>query len=325
MSSKAQRYDLLDLDKTATYQSLTGRDQIVAAIKQATGLHPKPEQIDAIEGIHKAYESNSNGGQLFVARTGFGKSLVIAGSAIVFKVRTLVVAPLRELCSELASTFASWGVKTLFISNKEDAAESLLNNHLIVISTPERLDMMLRKPHSGELLVIDEFHCILDSRPDFRLAYQKLHKIKARAVLATTATIREASFEKACQMTQLARAWNPPIRVGVDRPDIHLRVQQIDVEGEGGYCRAYKAAIRSLQLPNELLAVFVATKRNAEKLAQALGGGFFHSESGRSHLEKFRAGKLKILVQTPAGALGLNTPCKNVVVLGVAYSLELQA
>lgn len=141
---------------------------------------------------------------LFVARTGYGKSLCYQFPATQFEGLTVVFSPLLALMRDQVSKLQSLGIKAACINyeqpyeKNQQIIESAKNNQLkILYISPQRMENADWLESAGHLklnmIVIDEAHCISMWGHGFIPAYRRIINLVRILpgkfpVLATTAT-----------------------------------------------------------------------------------------------------------------------------------------
>ncbi len=141
---------------------------------------------------------------LFIARTGYGKSLCYQFPAILFDGLTIVFTPLIALMRDQVKNLKKLGIPaasiyhTLSREEKNKIIDLAINNKLkLLYIAPERQEnsewIKVSKGLQISMVVIDEAHCVSTWGHDFRPAYRRIINLVNLLpdnfpVLATTAT-----------------------------------------------------------------------------------------------------------------------------------------
>jgi len=236
--------------------------------------------------------------------------------------RALVLAPTRELATQIADSFEAYGhyldlsVTIVFGGVGQNPQVMALKRGIdILVATPGRLLDLIKQRHCDlgdvEILVLDEADRMLDMGflPDVRRILSTLPK--DRQSLLFSATMPQ-------DITALANnLLRSPIRVEVTPPAATAdRVEQSIY-----FCT--KAGKRDLL--NDLLVdpvfertlVFTRTKHGADRVVKNLKAANIHahaihgnkSQNARERaLDDFRSGKAPVLVATDIAARGIDVP-----------------
>ena len=141
--------------------------------------------------IHKLLENTNS---IFVAPTGFGKSILYAAFTC-FKRIILVVTPLVTIMTQQTQKYAALGINVTFLGSTQDdpqIREKLeQRKYNLIFFTPEFWagakwfqKLMERFKHDVELLVFDELDCAYTTK-DYRIEYSKIYTI-SKAFLYST-------------------------------------------------------------------------------------------------------------------------------------------
>ncbi|MGJ8695511.1 MAG: DEAD/DEAH box helicase [Verrucomicrobiaceae bacterium] len=306
-----------------TFSDLNLPQPILSAVEETGYTEPTPIQAKAIPLILKRRDV------IGIAQTGTGKTaaftlplLSILG-AIKPKapgIRALIIAPTRELVAQIRDNINDYSrhisVKVTAIYGgvgEQPQIEALQKGAEIVIATPGRLIDLMDQGHIDfrglEMLVLDEADRMLDM--GFLPAMRKL----ARKVPNDRQTLLfSATFSN--QIETLAREFQQKpafVEIG-ERTNPAKTVNQCVYEVPGHL--KFPLLLHLLESP-ELFTVLVfckmkhATGRLAKSLtqsgvpAEAIHGDRTQNQRQRA-LDKFKLGKLRVLVATDVAARGID-------------------
>jgi ATP-dependent DNA helicase RecQ len=230
--------------------------------------------VDAVLGGHDV---------LAVMPTGSGKSLTYQLPAIVLPGTTLVVSPLIALMKDQVDELNRRGIRSgalhsmLTADGRYNVLSAARAGRLrLLYVAPERFasDQFLRLLDELPIarFVVDEAHCVSEWGHDFRPDYRRLADAAARCnasdrggrrppIAAFTAT---ATPEVRDDIIALLGLEQPRVLVaGFDRPNIYLRVEQVEDE------EAKDARLPQLVRGRRAL-VYAATRKSAEAAASVL-------------------------------------------------------
>ncbi len=298
---------------------------LLSALEAEGYLQPTPIQAKAIPPLLEGSDL------LGIAQTGTGKTAAFAlpilqrlaaDDTVAARncCRALVLAPTRELASQIAESFRTYGrhltlkVAVVFggVSHRPQI-DALQRGVDVLVATPGRLidHMMERNVSLGStsIFVLDEADQMLDL--GFLPAIRRIVKTLPRQ--------RQNLFFSATMPTDIASLADDllrdPVRVAVARvgtaaEKVAQRVIHIDQRRKGALLAellADKAMQRTL--------VFTRTKRGADKLSRYLeetgtvSAAIHGNKSQRQRemaLEAFRDGKCRVLVATDIAARGID-------------------
>ncbi len=236
------------------------------------------------------------------------------------KTRTLVLAPTRELCSQIAVSFAAYGKHTPLRYaviyggvGQGNQVRALQHGVDAILATPGRLLDLMQQGHVDlshiEILIFDEADQMLDMGfiPDLRRIVARVPK--QRQTLMFSATMPDA-------IRQVANEWliNPvALQMGPVATPIEIIEQSV-------YFVEKRSKVRLLEqwlekTPNTRTLVFARTKHGADKIvkslmkskifAAAIHGNKSQSQRERA-LEQFKSQRPPVLVATDIAARGLD-------------------
>lgn len=287
---------------------------------------PTPIQARAIPMIMQGRDI------LGLAQTGTGKTLAFglplmhallgAGRPEPKTTQALILAPTRELVSQIADTLNSFALKTpLKVQRVVGGAgivpqiRNLAKGCDILVATPGRLlDLLERRAltlSATQMLVLDEADQMLDL--GFIHALRKIAAMlpKQRQTLMFSATMNK-------QMNEIAEAYlDRPERIQVSAPGRPADKidQAVHFVAQGDKARVLEGYLKDHT--DELALVFSRTKHGAEKLMKLLNAwdipaGSIHGNKSQAQrertLQSFRDGKIKVLVATDVAARGIDIP-----------------
>ncbi len=311
-----------------TFQQLGLSDTLLQTIQQAGYQAPTPIQEHAIPRILE-------GGDLIAqAQTGTGKTAAFALPILqklslrnfskVRPIRALVLAPTRELASQVGASFKTLGAGLnpklrcieVFGGVKIDAQEHKLKLGCdILVATPGRLlDLMKQnivRLNHVEALVLDEGDRLLDMgfMPDIRSICNQLPTQCQK--LMFSATFSDDIDRMAAFLLRKPHRVTPPA-TAVTAPKIRQIVHCIQNSDK-------LVALRTLldKDEGEQVLVFVNTRQQTSEVSKALKFAGYSvdcihgdiDQKGRTKvLGDFVAGNLRVLVATDVAARGLHIP-----------------
>jgi ATP-dependent DNA helicase RecQ len=297
-------------------------DRIDCAAREAFGYEAlRPGQREAIESVLAGRDT------LVVMSTGSGKSAIYQIAGLLIEGATVVASPLialqRDQVDDLADRAAGGAAQlnsTLRASERERALAELAEDALeFLLLAPEQLaneevlgELAAARP---SLLVVDEAHSISEWGHDFRPDYLRLgaaaEAMGRPTILALTATAAPPVRDEIVERLNL-RDPNVLVR-GFYRPNIHLAVERF--HGDQGAERKQRALLDAIDEADKPGIVYVATRRQAEELAEALcdrgvTAASYHAgmRAGERDAvqERFMASELEAVVATTAFGMGID-------------------
>ncbi|WP_245764581.1 DEAD/DEAH box helicase [Planctomicrobium piriforme] len=281
------------------------------------------------------------------AQTGTGKTAAFAlpilnrlGSdnrrAVPNSPRALILAPTRELASQIGDSFLEYGqflkLRTTCVFGgvgQGRQVQSMNRGVHILVATPGRLLDLMNQGHIRldrlEVFVLDEADRMLDMGflPDLKRIVSKLPT--ERHSLFFSATLPRAASDLAANLL------NDPIRVEVapQSTTVELIEQQVMFVSNGEKGPVLERLLQSPEVGKAI--VFTRTKRGADRLASQLCANgvkadAIHgnkSQNARTRtLDMFRSSRLNVLVATDLAARGLDVDGLTHV---VNYDLPVEA
>ena len=302
--------------------------KVLSAVADAGYTKPTDIQVKAIPHVLERKDI------IGIAQTGTGKtaSFVLpmltrleSGRARARMPRTLILEPTRELAAQVAENFEKYGknhklTMALLIGGVsfDDQNKILDRGADVLIATPGR---MLDQFERGrilltgvEILVIDEADRMLDMGfiPDIERICGLLPK--ARQTLFFSATM-PPEIQKLT-----SRFLRDPVRIEVARQNSVVETIDQRLVRVSGKPDEKRAALRDLIRAESGLTnaiIFCNRKRDVATLARSLSrhgfdAGELHGDMDQKRrtetLDRFRAGKLSLLIASDVAARGLDIP-----------------
>ena len=315
---------------TISFESLGLAQPLQAALVSEGYTTPTPIQIQAIPHVMAGHDLQG------IAQTGTGKTAAFA-LPILHRLmaqnkgpaprscRVLVLAPTRELASQIADSFRAYGKNTKLRVTvmfggvpKPRQARAVASGVDVLVATPGRLldhlnDRAVRLDQT-EILVLDEADHMLD------LGFI----VPIRKIAAMLPTKRQTLFFSATMPKDIATLANQllhnPVHVAVTPVATTAeRVEQAVIFVDGAGKRHLLTDILRKDLSNGgdmgRTLVFTRTKHGADKVvkhleqagvrADAIHGNKSQPQRERA-LAAFRAGDVKVLVATDIAARGID-------------------
>jgi len=297
-------------------------DRIERVAREAFGFEAlRPGQREAIASVLDGRDT------VAVMSTGSGKSAIYQIAGLLSPGATIVVSPLialqRDQVEDLKERAAGGAAQLnshISVSERERALAELAEDALEFLflapeqlANPEVLDELAVAEPS--LLVVDEAHCISEWGHDFRPDYLRLgaavEALGRPTLLALTATAAPPVRDEIVERLGMRE---PEIIIrGFDRPNIRLGVERF--HGEGGEERKLRALAERIAGSEPPGIVYVATRRQAEELAQSLCGDGLRSASYHAGMKprerddvqtRFMDGDLDVVCATTAFGMGID-------------------
>ena len=286
---------------------------------------------------------------LIIMPTGAGKSLCFQFPAITLPGVLIVISPLLSLIKDQVDQLNQKGIPTEFYSSelsverKKEVLRKLRAKKpgcKILYTTPETITsnikfilVMHELYDAGNIqrIVLDEVHCLSLWGHDFRDAYIRLKDIKKRfpnlPITGATATATK-TVEK--DISRLLGLVNPKtFRQSFFRPNLQIKVVKIGKVSkfDKGYTRKQSiqeiARLLKNKYLNQTAIVYCLSRKKCEELADifrnhGLSAAPYHAgitkEKKHSTQDKWKQGKIKIIVATVAFGMGIDKPDVRVVI-----------
>ena len=277
----------------------------------------RPEQERAISALF------ANRDVLFLAPTGYGKSLVYQLPALVFPGITLVVSPLIALMKDQVDKLRGLGITAVRLTSdlgpreQADALQKIRHNEArVVYLSPEKANTKEFQAtvvgRRVDLIAIDESHSISTWGLDFRPSFSRIGDIVAlfpgARKLALTAT---ATAETELDIRRVV-GLRDPVRIFVDptRPNLTYHYAENAQVGQ-------MATLLRPAAEQGSAVVYVATRRKTEEIGDDLRTAGFSARAYHAGMapdmrlriqDAFMRGEAKVIVATCAFGLGVDKP-----------------
>ena len=314
-STGVDRFDQLGLDPA-----------LLRAVRELRYERPTPIQARAIPIVL--------GGQdlLGCAQTGTGKTAAFALPILdrLFRsharaegrrsIRTLVLAPTRELASQIAADFQNYGQYTglracvIFGGVSQRRQEQDLQRGAdILVATPGRLLDLI----SQRLVVLSRVEVLVLDEADRMLDMGFLNDVKR--ILSCVPRQRQTLFFSATMPPAIEKLagtiLHAPALVAVSpvASTAEKVAQSLYLVGRGDKGALLQHVLRDGEIRRAL--VFTRTKRGADRVVQGLSRGSIHAEAIHGNksqaareraLKRFKAGSIRVLVATDIAARGID-------------------
>ncbi len=299
-------------------------DPLLRAVRDQGYTEPTPIQEQAIPPLLAGRDV------IGLAQTGTGKTAAFALPVLQHLVeadmnpkqgvQVLVMAPTRELASQIEQSFKDYGrytrirQMTIFggVSQKPQVRQLRRGVH-VVVATPGRLLDLMNQGHLNfkplTMLVLDEADRMLDMGflPDIKRILRKLPQ--KRQNLLFSATMSDSIHQLSKSML------HNPVKVAIEGESkaVETVSQQVFFVGKQNKRRLLQHLLAERNMQRTL--VFTRTKRGANRLSKKLNKARISaapihgdkSQSARERaLDKFKRGKIQVLVATDIVARGID-------------------
>ena len=258
---------------------------------------------------------------LAILPTGGGKSVCFQVPALIREGIAIVVTPLIALMKDQVQNLSDRGIKALCVNAGMGPreVELTLNNAAFgdfkfLYVSPERLGTRMFRNYVQEMnvsyIVVDEAHCIsqwgYDFRPDY-LNIGSLRELVDAPVIALTATATPQVAEDI--MGRLKFPERCLIKSGFERPNLSYIVR--NCEDKLGQLLSVCSNVAGTGI------VYVRSRKKTEELAafltaNGISSSFYHAglgpDSRADRQEKWKSGKIRIMVCTNAFGMGIDKP-----------------
>ena len=258
---------------------------------------------------------------LAILPTGGGKSVCFQVPALIREGIAIVVTPLIALMKDQVQNLSDRGIKALCVNAGMGPreVELTLNNAAFgdfkfLYVSPERLGTRMFRNYVQEMnvsyIVVDEAHCIsqwgYDFRPDY-LNIGSLRELVEAPVIALTATATPQVADDI--MTRLKFPERCLIKSGFERPNLSYIVR--NCEDKLGQLLSVCSNVAGTGI------VYVRSRKKTEELAafltaNGISSSFYHAglgpDSRTDRQEKWKSGKIRIMVCTNAFGMGIDKP-----------------
>jgi ATP-dependent DNA helicase RecQ len=285
----------------------------------------RPGQREAVDTLL------TDGRLLLVAPTGGGKSLIYQLPAALLPGTTIVVSPLIALMHDQVLALAERSVPSTYLAGTLDSdemrrrmSEASRGAYKLIYVAPERLNfdgfrgMVSRL--GCPLVAIDEAHCISewghDFRPDYMRIGELLHDLSDARVLACTATATPIVRDEILERLGLP-VDTPQLVKGFARPNLALRVREIQSQGEGSthVDLLLRECLKSPGSGQGTAIVYSPTRKRTDSEANRLAQAGWRAEAYHAGMEgdqrdrvqtAFANGKVEVVVATNAFGMGID-------------------
>ena len=314
------------IDNGLNFADLELDSEILQAVRDSGYKVPTPIQAHAIPIILKGKDV------LGCAQTGTGKTAAYALPILQRlknntsmknkrKIRTLVVAPTRELAIQIKDSFSKYGKYTGLRNTivyggvgQNPQVKKLQQGVDILIATPGRLLDLMRQGHIKlgyvEVFILDEGDRMLDMGfiNDIRNIIKCMPKMN-RQTLLFSATIPQ-------EVKKLANSiLNKPIRIDItpDHPTLEILKQTVFIISKKKKQALLEKLLTDKSIKRAL--VFMRTKHSANRVVKILKRkgmrtdaihGDKSQKARQDALQKFRTGNIRVLVATDVASRGID-------------------
>lgn len=318
----------MDENRIGSFEQLNLSSDILSAVAEAGYTTPTPIQSKVVPYVLAGQDVTG------IAQTGTGKTAAFVlpliqrlskGRARARMPRCIIIAPTRELASQVAENFAQYGKNhsltlSLLIGGVsfKDQEQLLVRGVDVLIATPGRLIDQFER---GKILLTGVEHLVLDEAdrmldmgfiPDIEKICKLIPPRRQTLLFSATMPPEIARLAKTFQKT--------PIQIEVARPSdtadtIKQRFIKILNNDIPSRIRTIKNLFKSCEITNAI--VFCNRKREVDLVAKSLSKsninaaaihGDMHQSLRTETLQKFRDGKIRYLIASDVAARGLDIP-----------------
>lgn len=242
--------------------------------------------------------------------------------------KVLIITPTRELAEQILAVANSLSIKdsgikkALLIGGKSLALQlkSILENPQLIIGTPGRINDFLDSSNLSlegfDSIVLDEMDRMLDMGFSIQINNILKSVTENRQTMLFSATV-----SKKIEKTTAKYLKNPVVvKIGEENhPSQNVSQEIINIENSG----KFDALLQKLDDPEKFYLIFVAVKRNVERIAKKLislgiKAEFLHGDIKQSKrskvIQRFRDKKFNVLVASDVAARGLDINHIDVVI-----------
>lgn len=328
------------------------RTPISALPDYARSLFADMDSLNIIQSKAANAVLNSDNNILLCAPTGAGKTnvalLALARCLHIHSARAVYISPLKALVQEqvatLSSRFESQGISVAELSGDQTLGRKQLQSTDIIVSTPEKWDIISRKLSNAELvrniglLIIDEIHLLHDKRrgrviENIITRHKRLKEPPRLAGLSATLP----NYRDVAKFLEVEQA-------GLFYFDARFRPVPLEQSFIGVYAQSPLKQARAINQAcaekiSDLVVeagkqalVFVHSRKDTSITRLFLAEnteldiskiGIHHAgmdRASRAEVERsFSSGQSRVLVCTATLAWGVNLPAAAVIVKGTQY------
>ncbi|MEO5799031.1 MAG: ATP-dependent DNA helicase RecQ [Gemmatimonadales bacterium] len=269
---------------------------------------------------------------LAVLPTGGGKSICFQVPALATPGLTLVISPLVALMQDQVGALRRKGAPAAALNSAMDPAEqaatleAAANGTLrLLYASPERLPRLIEDLGQRNIrvarLAVDEAHCIVEWGHDFRPSYRALRR--ARAALGTPPCVALTGSATPAVRSDIQRSLGfertaAEIVGSFDRRNLSFEVQSVASRDD-----RLQRLVAQVRGTRDTVIVYAPTRSLTEGIARVLResgvvASPYHaglsSEARLDCLERFLAGRIRVVVATCAFGMGIDKPDVRLVV-----------